>query len=384
MPKKLLKIFAFAIGFLVAAPAAFAQTTTYYFSPNFEKEISQGQTTITKYYPLPGGVIAMRRGNELFYLHADHLTSTRLVTSDEGRVMSQFDYYPYGQFVNSQPAIRNSKIEKLYTSQILDSSTDLYFYNARQYNPKTASFISADQAQGPNRYAYVGGNPINKNDPSGNYPPEEVIIPSASPLKTPRTPLKIINKTLVFQSSGIPEFKKYRPITLVITVNLENPILKETLAKIEKDLDKIPEDKLGAEIEKRIISNLPYYSGWMKGDLNKYLNAPSDMGERIAQGLTTSIDYIVLAHLVLGRQGIESEIVIPKTTLAKKAGFIAPSLRVKIGEKTIIYEHTPLITQIYEEPPNMQYLFRFSFFSPYRLPIILKDVSFNHKSQSYW
>lgn len=75
-------------------------------------------------------------------------------------------YYPFGNGLGGKtPALQT---DKLYTSQRLDFSTNLYFYNARYYNPKTGRFISADSAQGPNRYAYVGNNPVMNNDPSGN------------------------------------------------------------------------------------------------------------------------------------------------------------------------------------------------------------------------
>lgn len=163
MRYRLLKISLLVALFLLFKPLpAFAQTT-YYFSGVFEKVKETG--VITKYYPLPGNTTAVRQDNQLSFLHADHLSSTRLVTSQQGTVDSQFDYYPYGNLYLSTSELSTSR---LYTSQILDSSTDLYFYNARQYNPTTASFISADTAQGPNRYAYVAGNPISRNDPSGN------------------------------------------------------------------------------------------------------------------------------------------------------------------------------------------------------------------------
>jgi len=155
------------IGFLgVTKPSlSYAAITTYYFSPTFEKVKETGE--ITKYYPLPGGATAIKKDSELSYLYTDQLFSTRLITDSSGRKTSELSYYPYGSTFNQSSL--NSPTDKLYTSQIKDASTNLYFYNARQYNPNTGAFISADSAQGPNRYAYVGGNPINLNDPSGNY-----------------------------------------------------------------------------------------------------------------------------------------------------------------------------------------------------------------------
>ena len=58
---------------------------------------------------------------------------------------------------------------RYYTGQRkVTNDSPLYNYNARYYNPNLGIFIQPDSVEGPNRYAYVGGNPIMKNDPSGN------------------------------------------------------------------------------------------------------------------------------------------------------------------------------------------------------------------------
>ena len=99
------------------------------------------------------------------YLYSDHLGSTVLTTNSSGVKNTTLQYYPFGNFY--QPATSQLSTDKLYTSQRKDNSSDLYFYNARYYNPQTGNFISADKAEGSNRYAYVQNNPIMKNDPSG-------------------------------------------------------------------------------------------------------------------------------------------------------------------------------------------------------------------------
>jgi RHS repeat-associated protein len=107
---------------------------------------------------------------QLSYLHSDHLGSTVLVTKDDGTVESSLTYYPYGNSLdkNQESRIMNQGNDRLYTGQRLDASTSLYFYQARYYNPQTGHFVSADKAQGLNRYSYVGNNPVARNDPSGN------------------------------------------------------------------------------------------------------------------------------------------------------------------------------------------------------------------------
>jgi RHS repeat-associated protein len=102
----------------------------------------------------------------LRFLHQDHLGSTVMVTDDQGNVVSQQNYYPYGSVRNVTGSLPT---EKQYTGQVSDKNeTGLYYYNARYYNSTIGKFTQADLIQGPNRYLYVGNNPIKYNDPSGN------------------------------------------------------------------------------------------------------------------------------------------------------------------------------------------------------------------------
>jgi len=53
---------------------------------------------------------------------------------------------------------------------IIDEGNNLYYMRARYYDANLGRFISEDPIGfdgGLNLYAYVGGNPINRNDPSG-------------------------------------------------------------------------------------------------------------------------------------------------------------------------------------------------------------------------
>ena len=66
--------------------------------------------------------------------------------------------------------------DKKFTGQRLDG-TGLYYYNARYYDPLIGRFISADTAapdlmnpQSFNKYSYCFNNPLNRNDPTGNWP----------------------------------------------------------------------------------------------------------------------------------------------------------------------------------------------------------------------
>lgn len=102
-----------------------------------------------------------------YYIHSDQLGSVMAVTDESGNSVKQIAYAPYGKDAQIKTA-QSQVIEKGYTGQIKDNNTTLSYYNARYYDPILSRFISADSVQGGNRFAYVGGNPISKSDPSGN------------------------------------------------------------------------------------------------------------------------------------------------------------------------------------------------------------------------
>ena len=147
---------------------------TYYISPGLEVVIKADGTKVwRKSYNLPGNTNVVREGSSTdangipYYIHPDHLGSTSLVTDSDGSVVAKQRYYPYG---NTRSTTGDLHTNREYTGQISDMDPiGLYYYNARYYDPLTAKFTQADTINDQlNRYAYVGNNPINRIDPSGN------------------------------------------------------------------------------------------------------------------------------------------------------------------------------------------------------------------------
>ncbi|MFH1645737.1 MAG: RHS repeat-associated core domain-containing protein, partial [Candidatus Omnitrophota bacterium] len=126
------------------------------------------------------------------YYHTDHLGSTSDVTDNDGELLQHTEYTPYGEFSTSfipedaeiQPSWSNpnyagTDVEGLtaylFTGKIFDSSTGLYYYGARYYDPTLGCFITSDtivpapaNPQTFNRYGYANNNPIRYTDPTGH------------------------------------------------------------------------------------------------------------------------------------------------------------------------------------------------------------------------
>ena len=131
---------------------------------------SQGSTY---YYSLGGmliGELLSVTGSTNFFM-TDGLGSVMATFSNLANsavVQGNQVYDPYGTQRYNKGSMGTNKG---FTGQYNDVVTGLDYYNARYYDPVVGVFLSADKTQGDlqgvNPYAYVGGNPETKNDPTG-------------------------------------------------------------------------------------------------------------------------------------------------------------------------------------------------------------------------
>ncbi|MFD3997172.1 polymorphic toxin-type HINT domain-containing protein [Streptomyces sp. NPDC058583] len=132
-----------------------------------------------RYYTHPGAPTTLRTtggkstGHKLTTLLADHHnTSTTAVeqTNSQNVIRRAFD--PYGNPRGAQPTDWPSRHTFLGTG-IDDATTGLTHIGAREYDPTTGRFISADpliDITDPlqmNGYTYSNGNPVTNSDPTG-------------------------------------------------------------------------------------------------------------------------------------------------------------------------------------------------------------------------
>ncbi len=109
-----------------------------------------------------------------FFIHADHLGSTGVVTNASGTVVQVLDYYPYGgKSISSGTDVS----QREFIGERYDDQSGLSYLNARYYEGSRGQFLSQDPVfwgaqniadpQSMNSYSYALGNPINRKDPSG-------------------------------------------------------------------------------------------------------------------------------------------------------------------------------------------------------------------------
>jgi len=129
-------------------------------------------TSTIAYYTIGGRLIGELTGTtspQTTFLLTDTLGSVMAATnnlSSSGAVLGNQAYGPYGNARYSKGRVGT---QKGFTGQIADPISGLDDYGARYYDPVVGQFVSADSVQGLDPYAYVGGNPETRNDPTGNY-----------------------------------------------------------------------------------------------------------------------------------------------------------------------------------------------------------------------
>jgi RHS repeat-associated protein len=121
--------------------------------------------------------------NFVYFYHPDHLGSTSFATSATGDLFEHLEYFPFGEtWVSEQN--NTQRLPLMFTSKEFDEETQLYYFGARYYDPRTSVWQSADPLLGRyftgdlarpvhmpanlSLYAYAWNNPLVLFDPTGS------------------------------------------------------------------------------------------------------------------------------------------------------------------------------------------------------------------------
>ena len=123
------------------------------------------------------------------YLSTDHLGTTRLITDQNGNVMSRHDFAPFGEEILAGQGGRdahfgpyNDTVNQQFTGKERDFESGLDYFGARYYvssmgrwmspdwsaNPEAVPYSKLDNPQSLNLYQYVLNNPLSQKDDDGH------------------------------------------------------------------------------------------------------------------------------------------------------------------------------------------------------------------------
>jgi RHS repeat-associated protein len=182
-----------------------------------------GNGTFQRGYVYIGGQpLAEYFENKTYFVHGDHLGSTRLLTRLDQSIREKDDYYPYGEPITT---VSTGDILK-FTGKERDTESGLDMFDARYYTSAMGRFMTpddgsdqgADDPSSWNLYSYTRDSPMSNTDPTGRctfkggkYLPDEVSDCS-----------EIEDKTV--------------PPTVTVTVAMPQPLTKEQIHQLSDEI----------------------------------------------------------------------------------------------------------------------------------------------------
>ena len=167
---------------------AWHTSTAHYNVPNFEREVSGGQTIDYTYIESPNGLVAAIKTagsqHNVMFLATDHLGSIIGVWDAQSTLLEEHRYSAWGLRTSStnKPRLRRGFCGHKHLQQF-----GLIDMQARLYDPHLGRFLAPDPyVQAPemsmnfNRYAYCMNNPLKYVDPTGEFCITPIIIGAAA------------------------------------------------------------------------------------------------------------------------------------------------------------------------------------------------------------
>jgi RHS repeat-associated protein len=122
---------------------------------------------LEEYIYLGSTPIAKASGQDLFFIHPDHLDTPRMMTDGGGASAWNLEARPFG---DSENATGSETLNSRFPGQYYDEETGLHYNYFRDYKPLIGRYIQSDPIGldgGLNIYEYAAQNPLVVIDPMG-------------------------------------------------------------------------------------------------------------------------------------------------------------------------------------------------------------------------
>ena len=156
------------------------ETTNYYYQDGVVAYTTDanGEQNSQNLIGTDGNVLATERfqqnATQYYLYNKDIQGSTSSLVKEDGSVDATYQYTDFGE--TTIQGDDQAKNEVCYTGGIYDQSTELYYLNARYYNPEDGRFMTENSYRGEimnpetgHLYVYCANNPVNYADPSGHF-----------------------------------------------------------------------------------------------------------------------------------------------------------------------------------------------------------------------
>jgi RHS repeat-associated protein len=133
------------------------------------------------YYPGIDRLHSVSTPTQTYYASVEPATGdvNGVIRASDNALVARYAYTPWGE-LETAPQAFDSVSSLRWKGLLYDAETGLYYMRARYYDPKLRRFLSEDPSGlegGINIFAFAGGDPINRSDPTGlddckwvNYP----------------------------------------------------------------------------------------------------------------------------------------------------------------------------------------------------------------------
>ncbi|MEL4894751.1 papain fold toxin domain-containing protein [Crocosphaera sp. Alani8] len=135
------------------------------------EEYVDGELEVSYVYGLD--LISQERNDETTFYQVDGLGSARVLTNENGLVISSYDYDAFGNLINSNSNIDNNY---LFAGEQFDDDLGEYYLRQRYYNQEVGRFTRRDTYEGRisepitlHKYLYGNANPVVYVDSTGLY-----------------------------------------------------------------------------------------------------------------------------------------------------------------------------------------------------------------------